>query len=88
MEADCDILIPENNEKQLTKSSALRVKAKVIAEVANGPTAPESKIFLERNTVVISGLYLNAEGHHSQQVHPNQSVKKREIEVRRSYTGR
>lgn len=47
--------------KQLTKSNAPRVKAKIIAEGANGPTTPEAdKIFLVRNTMVILDLYLNA----------------------------
>uniref|UniRef100_A0A2K5P3N1 Glutamate dehydrogenase 1, mitochondrial n=1 Tax=Cercocebus atys TaxID=9531 RepID=A0A2K5P3N1_CERAT len=63
LEADCDILISAASEKQLTKSNTPRVKAKIIAEDANGPTTPETdKIFLERNIVVIPDLYLNARG--------------------------
>ena len=51
----CDI--PAASEKQLTKSSAPRVKAKILAEGAKGPTTPESdKNFLERNIMVIPDL--------------------------------
>ncbi|KAM9079588.1 LOW QUALITY PROTEIN: glutamate dehydrogenase 1, mitochondrial-like [Megaptera novaeangliae] len=60
---EADRLILAASEKQLTKSSAPRVKAKIIAEGANGPTTPEAgKIFLERNVMVIPDLYLNAGG--------------------------
>lgn len=47
----------------MTKSSAPRIKAKIIAETADEQTIREAdKIFLGRNIVVIPNLYLNAEG--------------------------
>ncbi|XP_028983216.1 glutamate dehydrogenase, mitochondrial-like [Betta splendens] len=63
LEAECDILIPAASEKQLTKSNAHKIKAKIVAEGANGPTTTEAdRIFLERNIMVIPDMYLNAGG--------------------------
>ncbi|XP_029312569.1 glutamate dehydrogenase, mitochondrial-like [Cottoperca gobio] len=63
LEADCHILIPAAGEKQLTRVNAPKIKAKIIAEGANGPTTPDAdKIFLENNVMVIPDMYLNAGG--------------------------
>jgi len=63
LEADCHILIPAAGEKQLRRDNAPNVKAKIIAEGANGPTTPSAdKIFLENNVMVIPDMYLNAGG--------------------------
>lgn len=63
LEAQCDILIPAAGEKQLTRKNAPNIKAKIIAEGANGPTTPDAdKIFLEKNVMVIPDMYLNAGG--------------------------
>ncbi|XP_055006195.1 glutamate dehydrogenase, mitochondrial-like isoform X2 [Boleophthalmus pectinirostris] len=60
LEADCHILIPAAGEKQLTRNNAPRIKAKIIAEGANGPTTPEAdKVFLQNNVMVIPVRELN-----------------------------
>jgi len=63
LELECDILIPAALENVITADNAARVKAKVIAEAANGPiSADGEKILLERGVVVIPDMYINAGG--------------------------
>jgi len=63
LEADCDILIPAALENQITAANAPRIRAKLIAEAANGPVTFEAdEIFRSRGLVVIPDFYLNAGG--------------------------
>lgn len=63
LEADCDILAPCALELQLTAENAPRVKARIVAEGANGPTTPEADAILhQRGVLVIPDIYINAGG--------------------------
>jgi glutamate dehydrogenase (NAD(P)+) len=60
---DCDILILAALENQVTAENAHTVKARIMAEGANGPTTPEADAILHRNGVlVIPDILCNAGG--------------------------
>lgn len=63
LEEECDILIPAALENQITLENAKNIKAKVLAEGANGPTTPQAEeILLKKGVFVIPDIYLNAGG--------------------------
>ncbi|CAN5581303.1 Glu/Leu/Phe/Val dehydrogenase [soil metagenome] len=60
---DVDILAPCAKENQLTRHNAENVKAKIVAEGANGPTTPRADDILSNNGVmVIPDILANAGG--------------------------
>jgi glutamate dehydrogenase (NAD(P)+) len=58
-----DVLVPAALENQITAQNAGAIKARVIAEGANGPTTPEAhKILHDRGIFVIPDILANAGG--------------------------
>ena len=63
LELECDILVPAALENQITVENAHRIKAKIIAEAANGPvTADADTILLKKGVVTLPDFFINAGG--------------------------
>ncbi len=63
LELDVDILIPAAIENQLTSQNADQIKAKIVAELANGPTTPEADDVLNSKGIyIIPDFLCNAGG--------------------------
>lgn len=63
LELECDVLIPAAKEDQITAKNASKIKAKIIAEGANGPTtALADPILKEKGILVIPDILANAGG--------------------------
>ena len=63
LEIDCDVLAPCATENQITSENAGRLKCKILAEGANGPTTPKAdKILHDKGVFVIPDILCNAGG--------------------------
>lgn len=63
LELDVDILIPAALESVITEENAGRIKARIVAELANGPTDPAADTILQQNGVsLIPDILCNSGG--------------------------
>jgi glutamate dehydrogenase/leucine dehydrogenase len=63
LETECDILVPAAIENQITKENAGNIRARLIAEGANGPTTPQaSQILAEKGIFIIPDILANSGG--------------------------
>jgi glutamate dehydrogenase (NAD(P)+) len=63
LEVDCEILVPAALENQITRHNAPNIRARVVAEAANGPTTPEADAILDdRGVFLIPDILCNAGG--------------------------
>jgi glutamate dehydrogenase (NAD(P)+) len=63
LELDCEVLIPAALENQITGANAGSIKARIVAEGANGPTTPDADDILDsQGIMVIPDILCNAGG--------------------------
>jgi len=63
LELDCDILVPAALENQITLANASNIKARIIAEAANGPTTPAAdRVLHKKGIMVLPDILANAGG--------------------------
>lgn len=60
---DCDVLVPAALQNAITMENVASIRARIIAEAANGPVTPAADAVLrERGVTVLPDIFLNAGG--------------------------
>jgi glutamate dehydrogenase (NAD(P)+) len=63
LELECEILMPAATENQITSQNADRIKCRILAEGANGPTTADAdEVIADKNIFVIPDILANAGG--------------------------
>ncbi|MHC4579215.1 MAG: Glu/Leu/Phe/Val family dehydrogenase, partial [Planctomycetota bacterium] len=63
LEVECDILVPAALQNQITLENVDRLRCRMVAEGANGPTTPGAEErLLDRDVMILPDIYLNAGG--------------------------
>jgi glutamate dehydrogenase/leucine dehydrogenase len=63
LELEVDVLVPAALENQITRENAEQIRARIVAEAANGPTTPAADAVLhKKGTMVLPDILANAGG--------------------------
>jgi len=63
LEKECDVLVPAALENQINDTNAHNIKAKIIAEAANGPVSSEAEeVLVGKGVMILPDFFLNAGG--------------------------
>lgn len=62
LELGVDVLIPAGIENQIHAGNAANIKAKIVLELANGPTTPEADVVMHKNQVLVIPDFLANSG--------------------------
>ena len=63
LELPVDVLVPAALENSITSKNASKIRAKIVFEMANGPTTPEADVILNKhNVLVVPDVLCNAGG--------------------------
>ena len=63
LEVECDVLVPAALENQITLANMDKIRCRVLAEAANGPTTPGAEAhLLKKKVLVMPDIFMNAGG--------------------------